>query len=321
MNKYLCYAQILMVTLFAANVNGAPLAYSVNSDSGNESTEDSLYLIDLVTGLDQRRGEMFTGVETRRDTEGLAFSADGTLWGIDDRSLTLFPVDTSIGSINFNAEIPLSGILTGGSNDFGMTFSCDNTLYITSVVAQTLYRLDHNDGSTEVIGSAGALGANISAIAAIGHPTRLYGLGNGQFESGDADSPNLYSIDEATGVATLIGPLGAAAGDYNQAGLAFDSNGELWAITDRRIVDGAIADLASQILRINLSNGSATMVSSTSEVGFESLAIGPPIECGAIDAKAAEEDPRIPTLSAMGRLLAVFVLLLTGFGFLRNRTF
>ncbi len=240
MNKLFYYALVLLVSLFAVNANGAPMAYSVNSDSGNESTEDSLYLIDLATGSDQRRGELFTGVETRRDTEGLAFAPDGTLWGIDDQSLTLFPINPVSGAINFQDEIPLNGIQSGGSNDFGMTFSCDNTLYITSVVARTLYRLD-SQGNSEIIGDPGTLGANISAIAAIGNPTRLYGLGNGQFVNGNIDSPNLYSIDATTGVATLIGPLGGSVGSYNQAGLAFDGNGDLWAITDRRIVDGAIA--------------------------------------------------------------------------------
>lgn len=315
MNKFFCYAQVFLISLFAANANGAPLAYSVNSDSGNESTEDSLYLIDLALGTDQRRGEMYTGVETRRDTEGLAFAPDGVLWGIDDRSLTLFPVDPTSGSINFSDEIPLIGILAGGSNDFGMTFSCDSTLYITSVIANTLYRLDSSDGTSEVVGS---LGANISAIAAIGHPTRLYGLGNGQFENGDPDSPNLYTIDTTTGVASLIGPLGDSVGDYNQGGLAFDSTGGLWAITDRRIVDGSIANLASQILSIDVSSGAATVVSSTSEVGFESLAISAPTECLALT-RSGESDPRIPTLSLEGRLLAIFVLLLTGFGILRKR--
>jgi len=79
MNKKFYYALLMLVSLFAINANGAPMAYSVNSDSGNLSTEDSLYLIDLATGSDQRRGELFTGVEVRRDTEGLAFAPDGPL--------------------------------------------------------------------------------------------------------------------------------------------------------------------------------------------------------------------------------------------------
>jgi hypothetical protein len=319
MNKFYCYATLLVVSLFATSANSAPMAYSVNSDSGNISTEDSLYLIDLATGSDQRRGTLFTGVETRRDTEGLAFAPDGTLWGIDDESLSLFPITTSNGAVSFQAEKNLSGIQAGGGNDFGMTFSCDNTLYITSVASNTLYTLDL-EGNSTVIGS---LGANISAIAAIGNPTRLYGLGNGQFENGNTDSPNLYSINTDTGAATLIGALGNTVGVYNQGGLAFDSSGDLWAITDRRIVNGEIANLASQVLRIDVNSGAASVVSSTSEVGFESLAIAPPTECSGpgTGVNDDESDPRIPTMSPTGRLLAILALLFTGFGILRKRTF
>ena len=314
------YAVLLVVFLFAVSANGAPMAYSVNSDSDDASAEDNLYLIDMVAGNDVRRGELFTGIETRRDTEGLAFAPDGTLWGIDDRSLTLFPINTSNGAINFNDEISISSLPNTGSNDFGMTFGCDNTLYITSVVTQTLYHLDA-EGNSNIIGSLGALGVNISAIAAIGNPTRLYGLGNGQFANGDADSPNLYSIDTDTGMATLIGALGGAIGDYNQAGLAFESNGDLWAITDRRIVDGSIADLASQILKIDIDSGTASMVNTTNEVGFESLAIAPPTACSFEDVIAENHTNTIPTLGLEGRLLAILVLFLTGFGILRKRSF
>ena len=319
MNKFYCCATLLVVSLFATSANSAPMAYSVNSDSGNIETEDSLYLIDLATGIDQRRGPLFTGVETRRDTEGLAFAPDGTLWGIDDESMSLFPITTSNGAVSFQAEKSLGGIQAGGGNDFGMTFSCDNTLFITSVASNNLYSLDLEGNSTVI----GQLGANISAIAAIGNPTRLYGLGNGQFENGNADSPNLYSIDTDTGAATLIGALGNTVGVYNQGGLAFDSSGGLWAITDRRIVNGEIADLASQILSIDVSSGTASVVSSTSEIGFESLAIAPPTQCSGpgTGVNDDERDPRIPTMSATGRMLAILALLFTGFGILRKRTF
>ncbi len=317
MKKKFQYVLLMLISLFAIGANAAPMAYSVNSDSGNLLTEDSLYLIDLATGSDQMRGELISGIENRLDTEGLAFAPDGVLWGIDDDSRTLFPINTDSGAVKFQDEIPLAGFQTGGGNDFGMTFSCDSSLYISSVTSQTLYHLNM-DGSSEMIGAEGALGANISAIAAIGTPTRLYGLGNGQFQDGTTDAPNLYSINLATGVAALIGPLGNQAGEYNQAGLAFDSDGSLWAITDRRIINNTIADLPSQILKIDVGTGTATLMSSTSEVGFESLAIAPPAACNTGGAGDGSY-PTIPTLNPAGRLLAVFILLLAGMAVLRRR--
>ena len=199
-----------------------------------------------------------------------------------------------------------------------MTFTCNNSLFITSVKTQTLYHLDIS-GSTQVVGTQGSLGVNISAIAAWGKPEKLYVLGNGQLQNGQTDSPNLYSIDPLTGTTTLIGPLGTNAGEYNQGGLAFDDIGDLWAITDRRIINNAIENKPSQILRIDLSTGTATAVSTTSEVGFESLAVGPPGGCNNESAPGTTQS--VPALSSVGSLLTIFVLLLSGIGFLRKRSF
>jgi len=305
MFKKFCYTLTTVFSLFAASANGDPMAYSVNSDSPDG---DSLYRIDLTSGVDQLRGELFNGIEILADTEGLAFAPDGTLWGIDDNSRTLFPINQISGAVSYLDEILFSGFPIGGGNDFGMTFTCDNSLYVTSEIRRTLYKLDFQ-GNAETIGSLGALNANISAIAAIGNPTRLYGLGNG-----DVASPSLYSINVNTGIAAIIGPLGTV-GEYDESGmgLAFDSEGVLWAITDR-----SQGSQSSQILRIDVDTGAATEVSTTlNEIGFESLAIAPPTDC--VDRNAVDRYPGIPTLDPVGRLLAVILLMFTGMTILRRR--
>ena len=313
---------LVLASLFAISANAAPLAFSVNSDSGNSETEDSLYVIDLESGIDQRVAKLFNGIENRTDTEGLAISPNRQLWGIDDDSGTLFLINPESAAVDYNEEIALSSLSLSGfpaeeGNDFGMTFSCDNDLYITSVRTRSLYRVNLESGESGIVGTSGALGANISAIASIGNPTRLYGLGNGQFQNGETDSPNLYSIDTETGVATMIGPLGSEAGEYNQGGLAFDSDGVLWAITDRRIINNSIANLPSQILTIDTSNGAASLIATTSEVGFESLAIAAPMNC-AFRADLDEFDG-IPSLNQAGRIMAILVLMLAGIMVLRQR--
>jgi len=314
MIKNIRIALLMVVSLFAVCANAAPLAYSVNSDSVDG---DSLYRIDLATGVDQLRGKLFNGIENRTDTEGLAFTPgpDSILWGVDDDSGSLFPISTINGSISFDEEIQLPiELQVGGKNDFGMTFSCDNSLFFTSVKNQALYRRDP-DGSIKVIGTDKPLGVNISAIAAIGNPTRLYGLGNGRLDNGNTDSPNLYRIDVTTGTSTLIGPLGSPGEfQYDQAGMDFDSNGDLWAITDR-----SLNNLKSQILKINVNTGAATLIATTvNEVGFESLAIGPPADCNNIG--MGEVGPSvIPTLNLAGRLSAILILLLAGAVILRRR--
>ena len=320
MTKKIHIAFLLAVTLFAVSAKAEPMAYSVNSDSVNG---DSLYLIDLATGVDQLRGKLDAGIAFRTDTEGLAFSPDpdSLLWGIDDPSETLFSINTLNGAIDYRDDIQLPPFPPGpdeeliGGSDFGMTFACDSNLFFTSVKSQSLFRRE-TDGSVAVVGSVGSLGVNISAIAAIGNPTKLYGLGNGLLEDGGTDSPNLYSIDLTTGIAAPIGKLSITdAFKYNEAGLAFDSEGVLWAITDR----SQINNQKSQILRIDVTTGTATLVAETlNEVGFESLAISPPTNCSPqVDANG--EFKPIPTLSVVGRLSAILVLMLAGMLILRRR--
>jgi hypothetical protein len=316
MYKKYRFAILLVVSLFAISAKAAPMAYSVNSDSVKG---DKLYLIDLATGVDQLRGSLFTGIEDRTDTEGLAFSPEpgSRLWGIDDASGTLFPINPSNGSINYEEEIQLPlEFRVGGGNDFGMTFACDNSLYFTSVKSKTLYRRDPA-GNFKSVGSEGSLGVSISAIAAIGLPVELYGLGNGQFQNGETDSPNLYKIDIVTGTASLVGPL-SETGEfkYNEAGLAFNSDRSLWAITDRSQIDNQ----KSQILNIDLITGAGTLVATTlNEVGYESLAIGPPGNCDAPVLVDDDSLPKIPTLSLAGRISSILILMLAGMLFLRKR--
>jgi hypothetical protein len=271
-----------LMTAFSAASHAAPDGYSINSDSPS-SNSDSLYRIDLATGVHTRLGRVQAGGQTKIDVEGLAFAANGTLYGVDDDSMTLFPIDVANGSVFSQQQVSIKGMPSGGGNDFGLTFACDGKLYATSVATQTLYWLDPAGVATP-IGAVGSLKANISALAAFGNPVKLYGLGNGLKGDGSVDSRTLYEIDPQTGQASARPQqLGAAAASYDQAGLAFDSAGVLWAITDRRAVAGG--PFPSQILRIDTTTGVATFSAETSEMGFESLAISIPDGC------APGEDP------------------------------
>jgi len=270
-----------LITVFSVAVQAAPDGYSINSDSASNLNTDSLYVIDLATGVHTRLGRVQSQGKTKIDVEGLAFAPDGTLYGVDDDSMTLFPISLTDGSVLSQAEVSIIGMPSGGGNDFGLTFACDGNLYATSVATRSLYRVSP-DGNAVQIGAAGSLGANISALAAYGNPVRLYGLGNGLTGAGTVDSRTLYSIDALTGQATALPQqIGAAVDPYNQAGLAFDDSGTLWAITDRRAALGQ--DFPSQIIRIDTTTGVATHSAVTAEQGFESLAITPPQGCNPVD--------------------------------------
>ncbi|MEJ2401627.1 MAG: hypothetical protein P8Y52_09565 [Xanthomonadales bacterium] len=303
---------ILLATA-APFAGAAPVGYSINSDSAGGNA-DSLYRIDLGLGQVTLVGPVLVGTESRIDVEGLAFAPDGTLYGIDDSELTLFPINPDSGLVLAASEVRLSNLPSGGGNDFGMTFTCDGQLFVTSVARDTLYRIAL-DGVAEPIGAEGGLGANIGALAAWGDPAQLYGLGNGLDGNLNEDAPALFRIDPVTGVATEIGPLGDAVGDYAEGGLAFDDSGQLWAITDRRDRFGGAAP--GEVMQLDLATGAATQVRALSESGFESLAVSVPGGCTTDDGGSDSpvdvtiDHPGIPALGP-GGLLALVLLMLAG---------
>ena len=304
---------LLAVTLMSVAMASyaAPVGYSVNSDSST-ANEDSLYEIDLETGGVTLVAPLSP---VKLDVEGLAFAPDGTLYAIDDETLTLFTLNPANALVGDEALI--TGLPLNGNNDFGMTFGCDGTLYVTSVTQRALYRMDLSGAATLI----GSLGVNISAIAAYGAPTRLYGLGNGLDANGQTDAPNLYSIDTATGTASLIGALGGDADPYTEGGLDFDEGGLLWAVTDRRLPN----DLPSQAMQVDPQSGVASGKKILQEVGFESLAIAPPAGCDLTvtppdDVVTPPDDVippggtvrGVPGLNPIGLAITSLLLLLTG---------
>ena len=274
MQKFVKMLLLMLLTSLSATIAAAPVGYSINADSPTDNA-DSLYRIDLATGAETRIAPVRALGLTRIDVEGLAFAADGTLYAADDDTLTFFPLNPDNALVDVANEETIDGLPTGGANDFGMTFACDGNLYLTSIAKASLYRMDL-EGNLTVVGAAeGKLSPiNISAIAAYGDPVRLYGLGSGADQDGVTETPNLYELDLATGVANLVGPLGGAAGPYLQGGLAFDDAGQLWAITE-----GALFGWPSQIMKISTDTGTASDVKTLSETGFESLAITVPRGC------------------------------------------
>ena len=310
--------KLLMTALIAlpvATALAAPTGYSVNSD---QPLGDTLHLIDLATGTSQAIG---TGVSafgvTRIDIEGLAMAPDSSLWGVDDDHLSLFQIDKVTGTVVTDSEKSLVGMDAGQFNDFGLTFTCDGSLYATSVTSQSLYQIDRTTGNATRVGALGSLGVNISAISSIGfNPVRIFGLGNGLLgDEGPVDNRSLYEISIDDGTVTLVGPIGAAAAPYSQAGLSFDDNGDLWAITDRSQTGDN-----SEILSIDPATGVGTVQAVTSVLGFESLAIAPPANC--FSTQPSDELPEtapVPALDSAGKLLATLALLLAGLTGLRQR--
>ncbi len=306
-----------LATLPLASAWAAPFGYSVNADGG-----DHLFRIDLANGATTDIGLVQSLGTTRSDIEGMAFAPDGTLWAADDESRQLFPITLANAQVDFQREVTISGLGASAGNDFGMAFNCDSDLFMASVADQSLYSVEL-DGTATLIGN---MGVRISALAIVGdgYPDfRLYGLGNGLADDqGTPDNRSLYEIDPTTGAATLVGAVGAAVDAYYEAGLSFDENGNLWAITDRSPdAEG------SQVLQLDTNTGAATVVSTTTEIGFESLAVSPPAQCPQIGTPPPDPPPGtppaayegIPTLDVWGRAIGTIGLLLLGLAAIRRR--
>lgn len=282
-----------------------PSGLAVNS-RGFGASEDihNLWQVNLSTGQVERIGQ--TGFT---DMEGLALAPDGTLYGADDSTKTLVTVNINsgfsspVGGLRSNMGIPLAEPM-----DFGMTFTCSGELLVSSDTERSLFQASLETGRLQRIGQTGSLGAPITDLASWGDA--LYGIGQG-LTGGDGefstDAPNLYRIDPDNATAEFIGSLGQAVLPYANAGLAFDTQGNLWAITDRRA--NGIPDIRSEILKIDLETGAAQKSADAELIGFESLAIAPPGGCG----RGSVGDPEaviIPANNPGGLAILAFLLLI-----------
>lgn len=285
-----------------------PFAYSVNS-RGNLTDDrmvNALYRIDLSSGATE-----YIGWTSFLDIEGLAFSPEGTLYGAADEDNTLVRISTETGrasAINNqrnNFNIPVTEVL-----DSGLTFTCSGELLMVSDQRSSLYSVDLEPVQINVIGEEGSLSAPITAIATFGD--EVFGIGQGLDGNDRVDSPNLYRIDIEAGTTELVGPLGSAASPYANAGLAFDAEGILWAVTDR--LQGFNIDIPSEILRIDTETGTAEKVADADIVGFESLAIGPPAGCDRGNTPLI-----VPTLNPLGLMLLTLFLALVATASLRQK--
>lgn len=310
---------IVLATLAGTSpVFADPVGFAVNSrgDFDQDERIDALWQVDLATGEAEYVG--VTGVDFL-GIDGLAMNSEGRLFAADDATKTLLRISggsglaTPAGNSKHNMRLPILPPL-----DFGITFTCTGELLVSAAATGNLYHADPETGELELIGD---LGEPIVDMATIGD--RVYGIGRGSDAEGRQVAPDLYLIDPETPAATRIGMLGDAVAPYNQAGLAADEDGNLWAITNRRNLSGqGHAFLAGEIHRIDPDSGRAEKIGDTI-VGFESLAITPPSDCdagGRGEPPGPGEPPAIPAFSPAGLGILVLLIAFAAWRGFRTRT-
>lgn len=204
-------ATVLLGALVAPTAFADPIGYSAwDIYSGN----DRLVRVNLATGVAQTIG---TNIGFS-DIDGLAFSASGQLYGVDDSTNKLVAIDTTTG-----AGMAIGSGFGSGFNDMGLAF-VGNSLYMASTngsgVGQ-LYAVDTGTGGATLIGSFGD-GLKVRSLGA--HGNALYGWSN---------IDTLVTINTTTAAYTTVGPFGFPNLTEGQDGMDIDpASGTVWAISE-----------------------------------------------------------------------------------------
>lgn len=284
----------LMLSIYCATGFAAVMAYSVADD--NFDMPDHLVQINLETGEYVSLGQI---ADPYIALEGLAISTSGTLYGADDNTKTLVQITPSEGRAfpvaNTNQNLGFGSVPE--SYDFGLTFSCNENLYMVVKHSQELYEVNTVTGKATLIGNTGH---NFTSLASWGG--ELYSIASGDF--------NLYKINPENAESTLVGGLGDLGGDIdlNGSGMSFDADGQLWMVVNLRLSD-PLNPFPSRIFKINTSTGQAQLVAETL-VGIESLAITGPGGC--LAGGGPVEPVAIPASNLLSQLVLLMVLMTTG---------
>lgn len=273
---------------------------------GYVSTLTDLYRLDLGTGVATRVGAIGFN-----DVDGLALAEDGTLYGVADltagsgSALTDFLVRIDTGSGQATLVGALSGLAgqgPGGSLDYGLAFTCDGRLWLSSDSTGSLWEVNRSNAQTRLVGNTQA---PLSGLAARGN--ELFGIGVRQ-GFGDASQQATYRINIDNATATRIGSLGLTD-TLSGAGADFDSSGVLWSTLDSQPPE---IGRATRIARIDLASGAATGVIPISgirdDVSARGLAIAPTSGCGVSGPLPPEivPGPGLPMLLLLAFAAALF---------------
>lgn len=261
---------------FAAQAS--PFAYVVDGDN----TPGNFYRIDLADNTITLLGQ----VNTSADVEASSFGPGGTtLYVFADGDDTLYTVDIATGNAT------TVGPLGADVNDPGMAFCPDDSIMYLVSEEGDLYSLNLSTGAGTLIGGGGGYGPTALACTTTG---TLYAVSD--------DDDQLYTVDRATGAATVVGPLGISISD---AGLGLNGS-TLLLVTD---------NAPTNLYQVDTSTGAATIVAvlDAGELSLESMAVDEEAAGGPIAPTS------IPALSTWGMIFLSSLLALLALFKLRRR--
>ncbi len=184
---------------------------------------------------------------------GLAFGADGTLYGLDALADRIFTIDVGTGlATPIGPPLAVATTFsTGLAND-----PTTDELYGVAVAGSSsslLVRFDKSTGAATIVGDTGA-----TSIVGLGFDLagQLWGI------DGAGGLEHLLRIDSATGATTVVGPQGLAA--FPQIGACeVGPSGTLWALP---AVGGGF-----DLLRIDVQTGAPTSLGTIAGIAGNGL--------------------------------------------------
>jgi hypothetical protein len=258
-----------MLALSATGIRAETIAYG--------EAFDTLYRFGLDSHVAVEVGPAgYLGGQLIGNISGLSFSGDEELYAVAGGLNALTRINPTTGAATLVGSLGLAGQgdpQRSDALDLGMTFDCDDTLWLVSAYAGKLWKVDQATGATTLVG---ATGHTITGLVARGNA--LYGAG------GKGDN-NFYRVSMQTGEARLVGSFGpAASGWINSVSMSFDDNGTLWAVLN--YVPPAPGSTTvqdwSDLATIDPNTGEVTIIGpitgpeSLRQVGMKGFAIGPP---------------------------------------------
>ena len=175
---------------------------------GSSTATDSLYRIDPNTGATTPIGPFGGGVSLMH---GLEYDSNhDVLYGITSAlSAALYTLNVSTGAatlVGYHGETGLSGMAFDPITD---------TMYVADVSGNFLFTIDLGTAALSGVGPFNAVGGDQVGVGLAFDPTQ--GLFASDNKSSALPDDELYSINPATGQATLVGPINHG----NVLGLAF----------------------------------------------------------------------------------------------------
>jgi hypothetical protein len=192
----ICLVGSFILAMITRTAGATCVGYTVQSNG-----DDNLYSIDLTTGAYTRIGPVGYS-----DVEGLGFSLDGTLYGVEGTEGHVITIDITTGQGTLVGTCNLSGIDTGAAVDLET-----GTIYAfsSSYSYGYLYTISKDDGSETLLRSYPNLPGDSLAI----------GPGSIAYVADTFSTDALYSIKLVSPYdAFQVGSLGLGGGDL--AGMA-----------------------------------------------------------------------------------------------------